>query len=79
MRISCISKGRCVSLPYPRYLNSSQSNISNKSFDNKFRVYNQARLQIQRIHVDNEFKPIEVTFKEIYITINYETDQGHVP
>ena len=33
--------------------------ILNKSFDNKLRVYNQSGLQIQRIHVDPEFKTTE--------------------
>ena len=53
--------------------------ISNKAFDNTFRVYNQPGLQIQRLHVDTEFKPMEDTFKDIDITINYAISQENVP
>ena len=47
--------------------------ILNKAFDKKFRVYNQAGSQIQRIHVDPEFKPTEDTFKSIDIKMNDAT------
>ena len=40
-----------------------------KEFDNKFIVYNQSGFQIQRIHVDPEFKPMEDTLKYIDTTI----------
>ena len=54
-------------------------NILNKSFDNVFRVYNQAGFLIQRIHVDPDFKPMVDIFKDIYITMSYATLQEHVP
>ena len=57
----------------------SDKGIINKEFDNSFRVYNQSGFHIQRIHVDPEFKPIEDTFKDIDITINYSTAQENVP
>ena len=47
--------------------------VLNKSFDNKFRVYNQAGFQIQRIHVDPEFKQMEDKFKDIDSMMNYAT------
>ena len=53
--------------------------ILNKLFDNKLIAYNQSGLQIQRIHVNPEFKPTEDTFKEIDIIMNYETLQEYVP
>ena len=53
--------------------------ILNQSFYNTFIVYNQAGLKIQRIQAKPEFKPMEDTFKYIEITINYATEQGHVP
>ena len=39
-------------------ITESKIPIFNKSFENTFRVYNQAGLQIQMIHVDPEFKPM---------------------
>ena len=53
--------------------------ILNKSFYNKFIVYNQSGLKIQRIYVHSEFKPMEDTFKCIDIKMNYATAQEHVP
>ena len=52
--------------------------ILSKSFDNKFRAYNKAGFKIKRIHVDTEFKPVEDTFKDIDIIMNYSTVQEHV-
>ena len=51
----------------------------NKEFDNTFIVYNQSGFQIQRIHVDPEFKPMEDVFKYIYIINNNVTSQSHMP
>ena len=47
--------------------------VLNESFDNKFRVYNQAGFQIRRIHVDPEFKQMEDKFKDIDSMMNYAT------
>ena len=44
--------------------------LLNKSLDDAFLIYNQARLKTQMIHMYHEFKPIEYTFKYIDITIN---------
>ena len=49
--------------------------ILKKVFDNTFRVYNQSGFQIQIIHVYPEYKKMEDTFKDIDITVNYETPQ----
>ena len=53
--------------------------ILNKAFDNTFIEYNHTGFQIQTMHVDPGFKPMEDIFKDIYITINYATAQEHVP
>ena len=53
--------------------------ILNRKFDNTFILYIQVGFQIERIHVDPEFKPMEDTFKDIDITINYAISQENVP
>ena len=58
----------------------TEGNISifNKTFNNTFRLFNQAGFQIQRKHVDTEFKPVENTIIDIDITMNYTTSQEYV-
>ena len=61
-----------------QYITESKIHILNKSLNNKFILYNQVGFQIQRINVYTEFKPMEDTFEDIDITINYVTSQEHV-
>ena len=54
-------------------ITESKIPILNKAFDSTLIVYNQSGLQIQIIRVYTEFKPMEGTFKDIDIMINYAT------
>ena len=61
-----------------QYITDRKISILNKEFDNTFRVYNQAGLQIQTINGDTKLKPVEDTSKDIDIIMNSETAQEHV-
>ena len=53
--------------------------ILNKAFDNSFRVFIQGGFENQTIRVYPFLKPMEDTFKEIDIIMNYETVQANIP